>query len=162
VDQNVDVDFERINLYAYDTWRPTPWLSLTGGVTYNHMLYPQNFTSPPVNDKQTSLENVLPKAGIILEPWRGAAVRAAYSRAISGASFDENIRLEPTQVAGFLADLPFAGFRIPHRLGDGREVRTHRPKFRAETSLAHLSRRRTQPARGKTRPDAGDSRLSDF
>ncbi len=102
VDQNVGVDFERINLYAYDTWRATPWLLLTGGVTFNRMLYPQNFTSPPVNDKQASLDTVLPKAGIVLEPWRGAAIRAGYSRANSGASFDENIRLEPTQVAGFL------------------------------------------------------------
>ena len=45
---------------------------------------------------------VSPKAGFILSPWTSATVRGAYTEGVSGASFDESIRLEPTQVAGFL------------------------------------------------------------
>ena len=33
---------------------------------------------------------------------RGMTVRGAYAEAVSGPSFDESIRLEPTQVNGFL------------------------------------------------------------
>ena len=29
-------------------------------------------------------------------------MRAGYARSVAGASFDESVRLEPTQVAGFL------------------------------------------------------------
>ena len=100
--QNSSVNFERISLYLYDTWRVTRWLSITGGVTYDDMRYPDNFRSPPLNSRQRKLEKVSPKAGFILLPWKGATIRGAYAEAISGSSFDESIRLEPTQVAGFL------------------------------------------------------------
>ena len=100
--QDFAVDFERINLYAYNLWHVTPWLSITGGVVYDSLHYPDNFRSPPVNGRQASIERVSPKAGFMLEPWCGAVVRGAYTEGVSGASFDESIRLEPTQVAGFL------------------------------------------------------------
>ncbi len=101
-DQSSSVDFERISLYAYDTWKVAPWLTLTAGISYDSLRYPDNFRSPPVNDAQSKATKVSPKAGIILQPWKGATVRAAYVEGISGASFDETVRLEPTQVAGFL------------------------------------------------------------
>jgi tetratricopeptide (TPR) repeat protein len=100
--QDVNVDFDRLTLYFYDTLRLSSWLSLTGGVAYDHMNYPENFQSPPVSDRQASLDRVFPKVGATLQPWKGATVRAAYTEFMGGASFDENIRLEPTQVAGFL------------------------------------------------------------
>ena len=100
--QDHSVDFERVNLYLYDTWKVTRWLTLTGGVTYDSLDYPENFRSPPINGRKASLSKVSPKAGIILQPWSGAVVRAAYSEGITGASFDESVRLEPTQVAGFV------------------------------------------------------------
>ena len=100
--QDFNVDFERTSLYLYDVWRVTPWLSLTGGVSWDRVEYPENFRSPPVNGRQSSLDKVSPKVGLVLQPWRGATVRGAYAEAISGASFDESIRLEPSQVAGFL------------------------------------------------------------
>ena len=100
--QDSTVDFERVNLYLYDTWKVTPWLTLTGGITYDSLDYPENFRSPPINDRRARLSRPSPKAGLILQPWRGATVRAAYSEAISGAAFDESVRLEPTQVAGFV------------------------------------------------------------
>ncbi len=100
--QDVTVDFERITLYAQNVFRIASWLSLTGGVTYDALKYPDNFRWPPINSRQSALHEVSPKAGAVLQPWWGATLRAAYSQAISGVSFDENIRLEPTQVAGFL------------------------------------------------------------
>ncbi len=100
--QDDRVDYERLSLYAYNQWHVTSRLSVTGGVVYDHLDYPDNFRNPPTNGRQTSLERVSPKAGFILEPWRGAVLRGAYSEAVSGTSFDESVRLEPTQVAGFL------------------------------------------------------------
>lgn len=102
LDQNLSVDFERINLYAYDVWRLTPWLSLTGGITADWLDYPDNFRSPPLNDREASLQKASPKAGFILTPTASTTLRGAYAEAISGSSFDESIRLEPNQVAGFL------------------------------------------------------------
>ena len=100
--QASSVDFERINLYLYDTWKVTPWLTITGGVTYDSLIYPDNFRSPPITNAQAKAAKISPKAGLILHPWKGGTVRAAYVEGISGASFDESVRLEPTQVAGFL------------------------------------------------------------
>ena len=100
--QNFTVDFERINLYAYDMWNATPWLALTGGVTYDSMDYPENFRKAPINGRQASLDKVSPKVGFTLTPTSSTTIRGAYMEAISGTSFDESIRLEPTQVAGFL------------------------------------------------------------
>ena len=99
--QNFNVGLQRINVYAYDTWHIAPWLSLTGGVTYDDLLYPENFRTPPINGAQQRLDKVSPKAGLILQPAKGTTFRAAYAQAISGASFDESVRLEPTEVAGF-------------------------------------------------------------
>ena len=100
--QDVSVDFNRISLYAYNTLHIAPWLSLTGGVAYDHMKFPENFQNPPINDRQESLNRVSPKAGLMIQPWRGATIRGAYTEFIGGVSFDENLRLEPPQVAGFL------------------------------------------------------------
>ncbi len=101
-DQEYSVDYQRLNFYLYDIWRVAPWLSLTAGVTYERLEYPENFLSPPIADRQKTIEKVMPKAGMILQPWRGATIRAAYAEALGGASFDEGVRLEPSQVAGFL------------------------------------------------------------
>lgn len=99
--QNLSVDFQRFNLYAYDIWRVTPWFSLTAGLVYDDITYPENFRSAPVNDREAKLERLSPKAGLILTPFRGTTLRAAYTEAVTGPSFDESVRLEPTQVAGF-------------------------------------------------------------
>ncbi len=99
--QNFSVDFERINLYFYETWKVAPWLSLTGGVTYDKLTYPENFRSIPISNQDQTLEQTSPKAGFIFQPHRSVTLRGAYTRGISGVSFDESVRLEPTQVAGF-------------------------------------------------------------
>jgi len=99
--QNFAVNLQRISLYAYNTWRPMPWLSFTGGVTYDSLQYPADFRSLPINGQQQSLDGWSPKAGFILQPFPGTVVRGAYMEAISGADFDESVSLEPTEVDGF-------------------------------------------------------------
>ena len=99
--QDFTVDFERVSLYAYDIWRVAPWLSITGGVTYDKLRYPENYRTPPISDDERSFTQTSPKAGFILTPHHTLVLRGAYTEAISGASFDESVRLEPTQVAGF-------------------------------------------------------------
>lgn len=99
--QSFSVDFERINLYLYETWKVARWLSLTAGVTYDRLDYPANFRSTPISDREQKLEQTSPKLGFILQPHPSLVVRGAYTRGISGVSFDESVRLEPTQVAGF-------------------------------------------------------------
>jgi hypothetical protein len=42
-----------------------------------------------------------PKAAIEFEPWRGGHLRGAYTRSLGGLYFDNSVRLEPTQLAGF-------------------------------------------------------------
>lgn len=98
---DLTADYERLNIYLYDIWRVAPWLSLTAGVTYDRIEYPQNFLSVPLSDRQTTVEKVLPKFGLIAQPWSGATLRAAYTESLGGASFDEGVRLEPSQIAGF-------------------------------------------------------------
>ena len=100
--QHEEVDFDRLTLYLHGIWHVAPWLSLTGGIAYDTLNYPQNFRDFPINGNQDSRHGFSPKAGLIFQPWRNTVVRAAYSQAVSGASFDESIRLEPTQVAGFV------------------------------------------------------------
>jgi tetratricopeptide (TPR) repeat protein len=100
-DQDYTVDFQRISVYAYNTWRPTDWLSITVGVAYDSLQYPDNFRSPPINNQQQSLNGLSPKVGFILRPTSETVVRGAYMEAISGASFDESVSLEPSEVDGF-------------------------------------------------------------
>lgn len=100
--QNESVDFERISLYAYNILHVSRSLSLTAGVVWDSIEYPENFRSVPINGKQAALDRVSPKLGFTFLPWRGAVLRGAYTEGVSGATFDESIRLEPTQVAGFL------------------------------------------------------------
>ena len=88
-------------MYAYDTWRPFPSLSLTGGISYDRLSYPTDYRNPPILDSESSRSRVSPKAGFIWNPMGKLTFRGAYTRSLGGVSFDESVRLEPNQVAGF-------------------------------------------------------------
>jgi tetratricopeptide (TPR) repeat protein len=100
-DQHTDVDFQRSSLYAYDYWRPAKWLTLIGGLSWDHLEHPDNFRNPPVNDLQREDEQWSGKLGFTSTPLDWLNLRGAYARGIGGVSFDESVRLEPSQVAGF-------------------------------------------------------------
>jgi tetratricopeptide (TPR) repeat protein len=101
VQQRSVVDFERMSLYVYDYWHVTPCLTLIGGASWDHIEHPDNFRNPPVNDLQREEEKLSGKAGFTYAPGRWLTVRGMYSQGLGGATFDESVRLEPVQLAGF-------------------------------------------------------------
>jgi hypothetical protein len=76
-------------------------LRLIGGVSYDHIRYPENTDLPPISDKETSRELVAPKGGLLFQPWKRGFLRADYSQSLGGLFFDNSVRLEPSQIAGF-------------------------------------------------------------
>lgn len=99
--QRVSHDFERLTAYAYDYWQPAPWLTLLGGLSWDRIDYPANFRNPPVSDEERRDEQLSGKFGFTLSPSPWFTVRGMYSEGLGGVSFDESVRLEPVQLAGF-------------------------------------------------------------
>ncbi len=95
------VNFQRLSLYAYDYWQPKPWLTITGGASWDRIDHPLNFRNPPTSGEQTQNERVSAKAGFTLKPLRGVQVRGAFTQGLGGVTYDESVRLEPVQIAGF-------------------------------------------------------------
>ncbi len=98
--QNQRNDFERCGFYAYEQWRPVDSLLLIGGVAGDWMTYPDNYLFAPLANSEADRDSISPKAGLVWTPTAGTTLRAAYSRALGGVSFDQSFRLEPAQVAG--------------------------------------------------------------
>jgi tetratricopeptide (TPR) repeat protein len=100
--QNIDSVFRRFSIYAYHQWEITDWLELIGGGVYDRITFPENFRSAPVSGKEKTVDDILPKAGMILRPLPDTVIRFAYTRSLGGASIDQSYQLEPSQVAGFV------------------------------------------------------------
>jgi hypothetical protein len=98
---SVDGDFQRISLYAYHHWEIVDGLLLIGGVAFDDLKYPSNFRRPPLNNDESEKQRWLPKAALVWQAAPEVTVRGAFSRAVGGVSYDESVRLEPTQLAGF-------------------------------------------------------------
>ncbi len=99
--QDFSTSLERQSFYLYDTWRPLPNLSVTGGISYDHLSFPANYRNAPIIDSESSRSQVSPKAGVTWNPVGNLVLRAAYTQSLGGVSFDESVQLEPNQVAGF-------------------------------------------------------------
>ncbi|MAA55732.1 MAG: hypothetical protein CMK43_11370 [Porticoccaceae bacterium] len=99
--QTTDADFRRVTAYGYDYWKATRNLTLIGGVSYDRIEHPDNFRNPPVNERQRKNDRVSGKVGFTYTPSRKLAVRGVYSEGMGGVTFDESVRLEPVQLAGF-------------------------------------------------------------
>jgi len=89
-------------VYGYHYWQVLDPLQLVGGVAYDHITFPENFRVAPISDAEQTLDKVSPKAGFILTPFKGSTVRFAYTRSVGGASLDQSLQIEPSQVAGFI------------------------------------------------------------
>jgi len=100
-DQHSETDMQRTSLYAYDYYSPVSWLTLIGGVTWDQLDHPDNFRNPPVNDKQREERQFSGKLGFTMTPSPWFHLRGAYAEGLGGVTFDESVRLEPSQVAGF-------------------------------------------------------------
>jgi len=90
-----------MSLYVYDYWSILPNLTLIGGMSWDSIEYPDNFRNPPVNDKQRDDDKFSGKLGFTYVPSRWVTLRGAYAEGLGGVSFDESVRLEPVQLAGF-------------------------------------------------------------
>jgi len=99
--QNLDSAFRRTSGYAYDTLRMVDPLTLTAGVSYDLISFPQNFRAAPISALEQRIQQLSPKAGLIWTPGEDFVVRAAFTRALGGASIDQSFQIEPSEVAGF-------------------------------------------------------------
>ncbi|MCL4177207.1 MAG: TonB-dependent receptor [Verrucomicrobia bacterium] len=96
-----DADYWRLSVYGYHHWEIVEGLLLMGGLAYDDLSYPANYRRPPLSEEEADKQLWSPKAAVIwnVVPW--LTFRAACARAVGGASYDESVRLEPTQLAGF-------------------------------------------------------------
>jgi hypothetical protein len=99
--QNVSADFRRHSVYAYDFFRAVSWLTLIAGGSWERQERPDNFRLPPVNDRQVKNERTNGKLGFNAAAAKWLRIRGVYSEATGGVTFDESVRLEPVQLAGF-------------------------------------------------------------
>ena len=93
--------FRRESAYLYHTWEVFSDLRLTSGLSYDEIAAPQNFRRPPLIQGTTQHSGISPKAALVYSPTAIFALRSTYTESLGGVSFDESIRLEPTQLAGF-------------------------------------------------------------
>ena len=94
--------FKRFSMYGYHQWQIFDPLQLLGGLAYDRLSFPENFQTEPVSGNEQTMDQVSPKAGLILTPLDGTTFRFAYTRSLAGASLDQSYQLEPSQVAGFI------------------------------------------------------------
>jgi len=100
-DQHIESDFTRTGVYAYDYWKIVPDLTLIGGLTWDMIDHPDNFRNPPVNDLQEKDQSLSGKLGFSWEASKRLIVRGIAAEGMGGLTFDESVRLEPVQLAGF-------------------------------------------------------------
>jgi len=98
---NVSSSLDRVSAYAYYMWQVAKPLQLIGGVSYDHISYPVNTDYSPISAGERDKDQVSPKAGLVWTPTDRTALRAAYTRSLGGLFYDNSVRLEPTQIAGF-------------------------------------------------------------
>ena len=99
--QRTEADFQRMTIYGYDYWNATKDLTLIGGFSWDRIEHPDNFRNPPVNDLQREKDRLSGKFGFRYSPSRQFRMRGVYSEGMGGVTFDESVRLEPVQLAGF-------------------------------------------------------------
>jgi Tfp pilus assembly protein PilF len=101
LEQHVSQDFHRLAAYGYAQWQPLDPLLLFGGLSYDYLRYPANHRFAPLSSDEEVAEQVSPKAGFVWKITPSSTLRAAYAVSLGGASLEQSVRLEPSQVAGF-------------------------------------------------------------
>ena len=102
--QHFWVPFDRESLYTYDFYRLTPGLTVIVGGSWDRLKRPEDFRNPPVSNLQVKNERRNGKLGFTYAPSRWITVRGAYTEALGGVTFDDDVQLEPVQFAGFNQD----------------------------------------------------------
>ena len=101
VNSSTDARFRRMSAYGYHHWEVVDGLILMGGVAYDREEYPWNYRRPPLGTGTAEKHRVLPKAAFVWNLNPNLTLRGVFSRSLGGVSYDESVRLEPTQLAGF-------------------------------------------------------------
>lgn len=99
--QKIEADIDHYSVYGYETVKLFDKLQLIGGVSYDRLRFPENIDTSPISTQEKEEDQISPKAGFIFTPWSDTHLRFAYTRSLGGVFFDQSVRLEPTQVAGF-------------------------------------------------------------
>jgi Flp pilus assembly protein TadD len=100
--QNVSPNLDRFSVYGYHYYQLTEKLTSYLGASVDTQRVPQNTETPPVSADEDTETQISPKIGLRYRPFDQTTFRAAYSRSLGGVFFDQSIRLEPTQMAGFV------------------------------------------------------------
>jgi tetratricopeptide (TPR) repeat protein len=101
ISQSIDSELDRFSIYGYEHFNVCDSLQLIGGVSYDRLHYPLNIDVPPISSDEDDKDKVSPKGGVLWTPWKDGNFRAAYSQSLGGVFFDQSVRLEPVQLAGF-------------------------------------------------------------
>jgi outer membrane receptor protein involved in Fe transport len=99
--QRVAPDLVRLSAYSYAQWRIVEPLSLFGGLSYDYLQSPANHRFAPLLSEEQTRRHWSPKAGVLWKVAPHSTLRAAYARSLGGASLEQSVRLEPSQIAGF-------------------------------------------------------------
>lgn len=99
--QNLESDLRRGTVYGYYHWQLFEPLKLMGGLSYDHLDFPDNNDLPPFSSRQRTRDQVSPKAGFYYTPLPDTTLRGIYSQSLGGLFYDTSVRLEPTQIGGF-------------------------------------------------------------
>ena len=94
-------DLQRFTTYLYDTWQVAAPLKLTAGLNYDRLDHPRNLDLLPLSPGEDTVDRVSPKLGLTWTPWIETHLRASWTRSLGGVSYDNSVRLEPVEVAGF-------------------------------------------------------------
>ena len=100
-DRQTSTDLQRFTVYGYYYWQVLDSLQLTAGLSYDRLRFPRNIDVPPITDEEATKYRLSPKAGVLWSPLTNTTLRAVYTRSLGGVFFDNSVRLEPTQIAGF-------------------------------------------------------------
>ena len=101
VTTQVEEPFHRWSLYGYQTCEVIEHLRLTAGLAYERLSHPANFRLAPLGSGRKEQAAWLPKAALQWDVRPNLSVRGLYAQSLGGLSYDESVRLEPTQLAGF-------------------------------------------------------------
>ncbi|MGF1450709.1 MAG: TonB-dependent receptor domain-containing protein [Opitutales bacterium] len=101
--QFVDQGFDRQAIYAYYLHDVTPELSLIGSLTFDRMHVPDGILNLPLSNAERTESQVSPKAGIVWTPTTQLTLRGYIGRGMSGFGIEDQLRLEPSQVAGHVS-----------------------------------------------------------
>ena len=99
--QNAEPEMSRVSVYAYENFKLLDNLLLTAGLSYDRLEYPVNVDTAPISSGEDDTDLVSPKLGLLWSPTERTHLRGVYTRSLGGVFFDNSIRLEPVQVAGF-------------------------------------------------------------